>query len=95
MSEGFPADKTTEQRGECFKGLNEPQVHTFGVAKYVYAAAYDKMEAELAEIYDMQAAEIKRLRAALNLAQSCDAYDPIAVEIMQDKVRAVLKGDGQ
>ena len=26
------------------------QVHTFGVAKYVYASAYDKLEAENAEL---------------------------------------------
>ena len=26
--------------------MSKPQIHTFGVAKYVYAAAYDQIEAE-------------------------------------------------
>mgnify|MGYP003642203279 CR=1 FL=1 len=26
--------------------MSKPEVHTFGVAKYVYASAYDKLEAE-------------------------------------------------
>ena len=46
--------------------MSKPQVYTFGVAKYVYAAAYDEMESEnaaLAEIYDTQAGRIAELEA--------------------------------
>jgi len=46
--------------------MSTPQVHTFGVAKYVYASAYDKLEADNAKlyrVYDLQAGKIKELEA--------------------------------
>ena len=30
--------------------MNKPQVHTFGLAKYVYASAYDQIEADNAKL---------------------------------------------
>lgn len=33
--------------------MNTPQVHEFGVAKYVYASAYDKLEAENAKLREL------------------------------------------
>jgi hypothetical protein len=32
--------------------MSTPQVHTFGIAKYVYAAAYDELEAECVNLKD-------------------------------------------
>lgn len=35
------------------------------------------------------------MREALDLAQGCDGFDPIAVEIMQEKVRESMEGLAQ
>ena len=32
--------------------MSKPEIHTFGIAKYVYASAYDQLEAEVERVRD-------------------------------------------
>jgi hypothetical protein len=45
--------------------MSTPQLHTFGVAQYVYASAYDKLEAENTELQG----KVKLLERELKLAR--------------------------
>jgi len=44
--------------------MSEPQVHTFGIAKYVYAADYDILRAERDRLRDALASILIDLRQA-------------------------------
>ena len=57
--------------------MSKPEIHTFGIAKYVYASAYDQLEAEVERVRDELAGNIEgvaKLRAtALSYGNGANA----------------------